>query len=104
VFRSIPSKFWGFVAFNLILILLLLLPFLDFSPLKSARRRPLFFIMFLVFLFSSMILTILGTMAPTPTNAQLGMFFTFLVFLFFLSLPVISFLEWGWYKARGGRS
>ncbi len=103
VFRSIPSKFWGFIAFNLILVLLLLLPFLDFSPVKSARRRPLFFASFVMFLISSIALTVLGTMAPTPTNAKLGMFFTLLVFLFFLSLPVISFLEWGWQKARGGQ-
>ncbi len=104
VFRSIPSKFWGFIAFNLILVLLLLLPFLDFSPIKSARRRPLFFIMFIVFMFSSMALTILGTMAPTPTNAKLGMFFTALVFLFFLSLPIISFIEMGWSKIKGGQT
>jgi len=104
IFRSIPSKFWGFVAFNLSLVFLLLLPFLDFSPIKSARRRPLFFIMFVIFVISAVALTILGTMAPTPTNAKLGMFFTFTTFLFFLSLPVISFLEWGWYKAKGGQS
>ncbi len=104
VFRSIPSKFWGFVAFNLILLLLLLLPFLDFSPIKSARRRPLFFVMFVVFVISCMALTILGTMSPTPTNAKFGMFFTALVFLFFLSLPVISVIEWGWYKTKGGQA
>ncbi|MDQ7081683.1 MAG: hypothetical protein Q9N34_00790 [Aquificota bacterium] len=79
-------------------------PSSDFSPLKSARRRPLFFIMFVVFMVSSMALTVLGSMAPTPTNAKLGMFFTALVFLFFISLPVISFIEWGWYKAKGGQT
>jgi ubiquinol-cytochrome c reductase cytochrome b subunit len=103
IFRSIPSKFWGFIAFNLALVFLLILPFLDFSPIKSARRRPLFFIMFIVLMISSMALTILGLMPPTPTNAMLGLIFGAGFFLFFLSLPVISFLEWGWYKAKGGQ-
>ncbi|AAC06424.1 cytochrome b [Aquifex aeolicus] len=103
VFRSIPSKFWGFVAFNALLLLLLLLPFLDFSPLKSARRRPLFFVMFVIFMISSMALTILGTMPPTPQNAKLGLIFAALVFAFFISLPIISFIEYGWYKAKGGQ-
>ncbi len=103
IFRSIPSKFWGFIAFNLALVFLLILPFLDFSPIKSARRRPLFFIMFVVLMISSMALTILGLMPPTPTNATLGLIFGAGFFLFFLSLPVISFLEWGWYKAKGGQ-
>ncbi len=102
IFRSIPDKFLGFVAFNLTLVLLLILPFLDFSPLKSARNRPLFFIMFLVLVISSMALTILGTMPPTPTNALLGLIFAGGLFAFFLSLPIISIIEWGWYKARGG--
>ncbi|HIQ31041.1 MAG TPA: cytochrome bc complex cytochrome b subunit, partial [Aquifex aeolicus] len=62
------------------------------------------FVAFVMFVISSMVLTVLGAMAPTPTNAKLGMLFTALVFLFFLSLPVISFLEWGWYKARGGKA
>ena len=103
IFRSIPSKFWGFIAFNLALVFLLILPFLDFSPVKSARKRPLFFAMFVVLVISTMALTILGLMPPTPTNAKLGLFFAAGFFLFFLSLPVISFLEWGWYKAKGGQ-
>ncbi len=102
VFRSIPNKFLGFVAFSLILLLLLLLPFLDFSPYKSARRRSLFFAMYIVLVISSMALTILGAMPPTPTNAMLGLVFTAGLFSFFLSLPIISIIEWGWYKTRGG--
>jgi ubiquinol-cytochrome c reductase cytochrome b subunit len=102
IFRSIPSKFLGFIAFNLVLLLLLLLPFLDFSPYRSARRRPLFFVMYIVLIISAMALTILGTMPPTPTNAMLGLVFTAGLFSFFLSLPIISIVEWGWYKARGG--
>jgi len=102
IFRSIPSKFLGFIAFSLALLLLLLLPFIDFSPYKSARRRPLFFVMYIVLIISAMALTILGTMPPTPTNAMLGLVFTAGLFSFFLSLPIISIVEWGWYKARGG--
>ncbi|GBC88300.1 Cytochrome b/c1 [bacterium HR13] len=103
IFRSIPQKFLGFIAFSLTLLLLLLLPFLDFSPFKSARRRPLFFVMYIVLVISAMALTILGTMPPTPTNAMLGLTFTATLFAFFISLPVISVIEWGWYKARGGK-
>ena len=102
MFRSIPDKFLGFVVFNLALFLLLILPFLDFSPLRSARNRPLFFAMFVVLVISSMALTILGTMPPTPTNALLGLIFTLGFLSFFISMPIISILEWGWYKAKGG--
>ncbi len=102
IFRSIPDKFLGFVVFNIALLLLLILPFLDFSPLRSARNRPLFFVAFVVLVISSIALTILGTMAPTPTNAMLGMIFTVGFVGFFLALPIISIVEWGWYKARGG--
>jgi ubiquinol-cytochrome c reductase cytochrome b subunit len=102
MFRSIPDKFLGFVVFNLALLLLLILPFLDFSPLRSARNRPLFFVMFVVLVISSMALTILGTMPPTPTNALLGLIFTLAFLSFFISMPIISILEWGWYKAKGG--
>ncbi len=104
IFRSIPDKFLGFVVFNLALVLLLILPFLDFSPLRSAKNRPLFFIAFVILVISSIALTILGTMAPTPTNAMLGMIFTVGFIGFFLALPVISIVEWGWYKAKGGRN
>ncbi|SHK55657.1 cytochrome b [Thermocrinis minervae] len=103
IFRSIPEKFLGFVVFNIALLLLLVLPFLDFSPLRSARNRPLFFIAFLVLVISSIALTILGTMPPTPTNAMLGLIFTVGFVGFFLSLPIISIVEWGWYKAKGGK-
>jgi ubiquinol-cytochrome c reductase cytochrome b subunit len=103
IFRSIPQKFLGFIAFSVTLLLLLIIPFLDFSPYKSARKRPLFFVMFIVLVISAMALTILGTMPPTPTNAMLGLTFTATLFAFFISLPVISVIEWGWYKARGGK-
>ncbi|MFN7065421.1 MAG: cytochrome b [Aquificaceae bacterium] len=99
IFRSIPDKFLGFVAFNIVLLFLLILPLLDFSPLRSARNRPLFFVMFIVLVISSMALTILGTMLPTPTNAMLGLVFTAGMFAFFLSLPVISLIE-----RKGGKN
>lgn len=102
VFRSIPDKFLGFVAFNLILILLLLLPFLDFSPKRSARNRPLFFALFIVLVISSMALTILGTMQPTPTVAIFGLIFTLGVFAFFVGVPIISYIELRQYRAKGG--
>ncbi len=101
IFRSIPEKFLGFIAFSLTLFLLLLLPFLDFSPQKSARKRPIFFVMFIVLIISSMALTILGTMPPTPVNAKLGLLFTALLFAFFLSLPIISVIETAASKVKG---
>ena len=93
VFRSVPNKLLGVILFGLILFLLLLMPLLDFSPKRSARKRPLFFASFVLFLISAVALTVLGTLKPTPKNAYLGMFFTFLLLLFFVSLPVISILE-----------
>jgi len=93
VFRSIPDKFLGFIAFNLIILLLFLMPFLDFSAVRSARNRPAFFIMYIVLIISFTALTILGTLEPTPLNAKLGLFFTLTLFAFFISLPIISIVE-----------
>ncbi len=100
IFRSIPNKFIGFITFNLVLGLILLLPWLDFSPIRSARRRPLFFIMYIVFMTAGAALTVVGTLPATPEVAKIGLFFTALLFLFFISLPIISFIELGAAKMK----
>jgi ubiquinol-cytochrome c reductase cytochrome b subunit len=41
-------------------------------------------------------------MPPTPTNALLGLIFTLGFLSFFISMPIISILEWRWHKAKGG--
>jgi ubiquinol-cytochrome c reductase cytochrome b subunit len=57
--------------------------------------------MYIVFMFAGAGLTIIGTLPATPQVAKVGLFFTALLFLFFISLPIISFIELGYAKAKG---
>jgi ubiquinol-cytochrome c reductase cytochrome b subunit len=72
-------------------LILFLLPWLDQSPVKSIRYRPMlakvliggFVIVFLVLMF-------LGTQTPTETKTMVARVLTFLYFAFFISMPVWS--------------
>lgn len=93
IFRSIPGKFLGFMATNMFLIFLLLLPILDTSKKKSATKRPLFYFMYLLFLLSFAVLSIEGTQPDTAQSIVIGQVFFFINMLFFVSLPVIAHFE-----------
>jgi len=93
IFRSIPNKFLGFMATNVFLIFLLILPVLDTSKKKSATKRPLFYFMYLLFLISFAVLAIEGTQPATAQAAMIGKTFFILNMIFFISLPIISHFE-----------
>ncbi len=93
IFRSIPNKFLGFMATNMFLIFLLILPILDTSKKKPASKRPLFYFGYLIFLISFTVLAIEGTQPATPHAALMGKIFFIINMLFFISLPIISHFE-----------
>jgi ubiquinol-cytochrome c reductase cytochrome b subunit len=61
------SKFWGVVVMGSAVITLFFLPWLDRSPVKSIRYRPLFHKVFLgIFVAAFLTLALLGTRPPSP--------------------------------------
>jgi len=94
ILRSIPDKLGGVVAMISAIIILLFLPVLNTSKIRSSKHRPIFGIAYW-FLVSDFI--ILGWIGQKPVESpfiEIGMFATFLYFLFFLVLlPIIGIIE-----------
>lgn len=94
ILRSIPDKLGGVVAMISAILILLLLPLINFSDCRSSKFRPIysFFYWFLVSDF-----LILGWIGQKPVESpfiEIGMLATLFYFIFFLILiPLIGFLE-----------
>ncbi len=89
------SQNLGLIAFVLSMFIPLFLPWLDTSPYPyvSGKHRPLFKIMWWIFVADFVALTILGKLPPTGLFAWLGFITSIIYFLFFFSLPIISAIE-----------
>jgi len=94
ILRSIPDKLGGVVAMISAILVLLLLPIINTSEIRSSKFRPIFGIAYW-FLVSDFLL--LGWIGQKPVEApyiEIGMVATFFYFLFLLVLvPVIGLLE-----------
>ena len=64
ILRSIPDKLLGVIAMFLSIFVLFLLPWLDRSPVRSARFRPAFRFFFWMLVFDCAILLFVGKYAP----------------------------------------
>jgi len=94
ILRSIPNKLGGVVAMISAILILLFLPLINFSEVRSSKFRPIYSF-FYWFLVSDFIL--LGWIGQKPVETpyiEVGMFATFFYFVFFIFLmPLIGFLE-----------
>src|SRR5580698_3918775 len=92
--RAIPSKFWGVVILLSAIVVLVFIPWLDRSPVKSAKYRPTYRFFFWVFVAIGIGLGYLGSQEPTEGLALIARILTFGYFAFFLIImPVLSFTE-----------
>jgi ubiquinol-cytochrome c reductase cytochrome b/c1 subunit len=92
--RAIPSKFWGVVVLLSAIVVLAFIPWLDRSPVKSAKYRPTYRFFFWVFVAIGIGLGYLGSQEPTEGLALIARILTFGYFAFFLIImPVLSFTE-----------
>jgi quinol-cytochrome oxidoreductase complex cytochrome b subunit len=92
--RAIPSKFWGVVILLAAIVVLAFIPWLDRSPVKSAKYRPSFRVFFWVFIAICIGLGYLGSQEPTEGLALIARILTFGYFAFFLIImPILSFTE-----------
>jgi quinol-cytochrome oxidoreductase complex cytochrome b subunit len=93
ILRSFPDKLTGVIFMGLSLAILFLLPFLDRSKVRSARYRPVYKQMVLLFFATVIILGYCGHSAPTPALTWLGRFATAYYFIFFISLLFVHKFE-----------
>ena len=94
ILRSIPNALLGVLAMFGSLLILLVLPWLDTSRVRSATFRPIYRVLFWVFLLDVVILGWVGSQHPegmVPTIGLLGTLYYF--FHMIVLLPVVGWLE-----------
>jgi ubiquinol-cytochrome c reductase cytochrome b/c1 subunit len=90
----IPAKLLGVIAMFASVLILLFLPWLDRSPVRSARFRPVYKWMFWMFVANCLLLGYVGAKPPEGIFVILGQAATALYFAFFIIvMPLLSFLE-----------
>ncbi|MDX8396468.1 MAG: hypothetical protein R8K22_08650 [Mariprofundaceae bacterium] len=93
ILRSFPDKLVGVIFMGLSLAVLFVLPFLDRSKVRSARYRPVYKQMVILFFIAVVVLGYCGHSAPTPTLTLVGRIATATYFGFFLLLPFVHKFE-----------
>lgn len=99
ILRSIPSKLGGVIAMGGSIFILGLLPWLDRSPNRSARYRPVKKVLTWAFFINFILLGYVGLNAPDAPSfigikiKHLGMILTFFYFSYFITMPFISSKE-----------
>ena len=90
----IEAKLGGVIAMFGAIVLLLVMPWLDWHPLRSARFRPLYRLFLLVLVADVFLLGMAGARPPEGVWVLLGQIATAYYFVFFLLvLPLLSKFE-----------
>ncbi len=94
ILRSIPDKLGGVVAMVSAILVLLLLPILNFSPIRSPQFRPLYSIVFWVLAVDFLILGWIGQKPVESPYIEVGMIATGLYFVLLLNIiPFVGYAE-----------
>ena len=94
ILRAVPSKLGGVVLMFGSILLMLFLPWLDTSRVRSARYRPIFKWLLVLFFISFLALGYLGAKPPEGAYVFWSRVFTAYYFIFFLVLmPIVGVLE-----------
>ena len=94
ILRSVPNKLGGVLMMFGSILVLFVLPWLDTSPVRSARFRPIYRALFWVQLLACVVLGMVGAHRPEGIWVVLGRVATTYYFLHFLVLlPIIGKLE-----------
>ncbi|MDP8996003.1 MAG: cytochrome b/b6 [Pseudomonadota bacterium] len=94
ILRSIPNKLLGVIAMFSSILILLALPWLDTSRVRSGKYRPIFKLEFWVFGLVCLALGYVGAQPPTDTLSKVGFMLTLYYFgHFIIILPLIGLLE-----------
>ncbi len=102
ILRSIPDMLGGVVAMGLSVVIFAILPFADRSTIPGgARYRPVYRLVFLVFIADVFLLGYIGSQPPSGVLVPIGQAATLLYFATFFLLPPTSKLEERWMRSRG---
>ena len=94
ILRAIPDKLGGVIAMFSAIFVLFLLPWLDTSKVRSASFRPIYKILFWVFLVDTAILGWIGSKPAEGTYILIGRIATAYYFFHFLILmPLLGYFE-----------
>ncbi len=94
ILRAIPNKLLGVVGMGMSIFMLLLLPWLDRSPVRSIRYKGWMSKLAIgLFVVSFIGLGYLGMHEPTPIKTGFARGFTAIYFSFFLLMPIYSKLD-----------
>ena len=94
ILRSIPDKLGGVAAMIGAILVLGLLPILNFSEIRSSKFRPIFSVFFWLFTIDFLILGWIGQKPVESPYIEIGMGATLFYFIFLLFLlPLIGVIE-----------
>ena len=94
ILRSIPDKLFGVIAMFSSILILLFLPWLDTSRVRSGKYRPIFKLEFWVFVAVCVALGFIGSRPPDATYVMWGQILTVYYFAhFIILLPLMGLLE-----------
>ncbi len=94
ILRAIPDKLFGVMAFAGSISLLLFLPWLDTSKVKSTRYRPIYKWFFALFMIDVLMLGYLGAKTPEGIYLIMGRIGTAYYFMHLLViLPLLGWIE-----------
>lgn len=87
-FFWVEAKLWGVIFMGLAVVILFFLPWLDKSPVKSVRYRPMLHkVIMAIFFVNFFILGYLGIQPPSPVGEIVSQIGTLIYFGFFLTMP-----------------
>ena len=90
----IPAKLLGVIAMFAAVLILLFVPWLDRSPVRSARFRPIYKQVFWLFVADCILLGVVGGHPPEGLWVPIGQAATAFYFAFFLVImPLLSLIE-----------
>ena len=93
ILRSVPNKLLGVILMFGSILVLFVLPWLDTSPVRSARFRPIYKWIFWLLVIDVLVLGWVGAHQPEGIVVIVGRIATFYYFLHFLILSVLGKLE-----------
>jgi quinol-cytochrome oxidoreductase complex cytochrome b subunit len=94
ILRSIPHKLGGVIAMFAALLVLLLLPYLNTSEVRSSSFRPIHRQFFWLLVLDYFVLGWIGGCAPETPYLEIGQIATFFYFLYFLFIvPFLGIIE-----------
>ena len=94
ILRAIPNKLFGVIAMFSAIAVLLFVPWLDTSRIRSSRYRPIYKWFFWMLVISCCVLCWLGAKPPEGAYVIAARVFTFYYFLHFLVImPVVGIIE-----------